>query len=55
MQETKTNARVATGWQKNKKYAIRNAAAVQYCSLLEENPDALRLGSTGELSWKQEP
>jgi hypothetical protein len=25
----------ATAWRKNKNYAIRNAAAVQYCSLLE--------------------
>jgi hypothetical protein len=25
----------ATGWRKNKKYAIRKTAAVQNCSLLE--------------------
>jgi hypothetical protein len=32
---------VAIGWRKNKKYAIRNAAAVQYCSLLYKKESEL--------------
>jgi hypothetical protein len=38
-------AAFAAGCRKNEKYPIRNAAAVQYCSLLE-------MGNRGPLVWR---
>lgn len=36
MPEPRPVPAVATGWRRNKKYSIRNAIAVQYCSLLDK-------------------